>query len=108
MWLRSPGGLRRTGDAERVGAPRPGDDALQRWDPCLLLGRLDAAGTAWFYLAEPSCGFDPAPVWTPLREQSQGEFEAWVVEQTPPKELRAVRKELKAMAREESKLEKED
>lgn len=107
VWLRSPGGLRRTGDVERVGAPRPGDDAVLRWDPCLLLGRLDAAGTAWFYLAESSCGFDATPVWTPLREQSQKEFADWVLDQTPPKEAGKLRKELKTMARDETKREKE-
>jgi hypothetical protein len=107
VWLRSPGGLRRSGDVEKIGAPRPGDDGIQRWDPCLQLGRLDTSGTAWFYLEGANCGLDEAPVWTPLREQSQEEFAAWVVEQTPPKEVRKVRKELKLMARDEAKLEKE-
>jgi len=107
VWLVSPGGLRRSGDVDRIGAPRPGDDGIQRWDPCLLLGRLDASGTAWFYLEAASCGLDPTPVWTPLREQSQEEFADWVIEQTPAKEARKVRKELKIMARDETKLEKE-
>ena len=46
-------------------------------------------------------------MWTPLREQSQEEFADWVIEQTPAKEARKVRKELKIMARDETKLEKE-
>lgn len=107
VWLRSPGGIRRLGETDRVGAPRPGEEGIRSWDPCLVIGRLDAEGTAWFYLPQTSCGLDEAPVWTPLREQSQEEFATWVEEQTPPRELKAVRKELKALAKDELKREKD-
>ena len=108
VWLRAPGGLRRGGEPERIGAPRPGEDGIQRWDPCLVIGRIDGTGTAWFYLPEASCGLDPSPVWTPLREQSQGEFAAWVLDQIPSDQARSARKELKAMAKDETKREKEE
>ena len=108
VWLRSPGGLRRTIDVDRPGAPRPGEDGVQSWDPCLFIGRLDASGTAWFYLPTTACGLDEASAWTPLREQSQEEFAEWVLDQLPAKEQKAARKELRALAKEEIKRQKEE
>lgn len=100
-WLYSPGGMR------RVAAPGRSEDAVEAWDPCLRLGRLDDQGTAWFFLSEPGCGLQEATVWTPLREQSQQEFADWVLEKSPPEQHRELRRELKQMARDEAKLERE-
>jgi hypothetical protein len=101
-WLYSPGGMRR--QPARPGAKQ---GELEAWDPCLKLGRIDAVGAAWFYLPELTCGLEEDPVWTPLREQSQQEFAAWVLEQSPAEQNKELRRELKQMARDEVKAEKE-
>lgn len=100
-WLYSPGGMKR-----REG-PGRADEAMEAWDPCLRLGRMDAAGTAWFYLSEIGCGLEEDPVWTPLREQSQQEFSDWVLQESPEAQHRGLKRELKQMARDESKAERE-
>ena len=101
-WLYSPGGMRRqpTPPGGRAGE-------VEAWDPCLKLGRIDEQGTAWFFLAGLTCGLEEDPVWTPLREQTQQEFADWVIEQSPPEQHRELRRELKQMARDEVKLEKD-
>jgi hypothetical protein len=103
-WLWTGGGMRRA--AER-GRSRDLGQA-QVWDPCFKLGRLDEAGNAWFYLDVTTCGLDETPFWTPLREQSQKEFAAWVLERTPDEQVGAIRRELKRMARAEKKEEQAD
>lgn len=100
-WLYSPGGMRRTP------ARGSGEDVIEAWDPCLKLGRLDDAGNAWFYLSELTCGLAEGAAWTPLREQSQKEFDDWVLQETPQDQHRDIKAELRRMARDEAKLERE-
>ena len=100
-WLFSPGGM------ARVPSGPGGEEEVKAWDPCLMLGRLDAEGAAWFYLPELTCGLNDDPVWTPLREQSHGEFTDWVLEQATQAEKAELKRELKQIGRDEAKAEKD-